>query len=162
VTPYAEVLGWGQASDGWNVAISHPEGSGSAAAMTLALRASGVSPEQVDYVNAHATSTLIGDISEARALRSVFQDSALRPAVSSTKALTGHGLSLAGVMESAFCALAIREGFMPGNAHLTKLDPECAGINILRTTENTPPKIVIKNSSGFGGANVALVFKRVA
>lgn len=162
VKPYAEVLGWGQASDGWNVAISHPEGSGSAAAMTLALRASGVSPEQVDYVNAHATSTLIGDISEARALRSVFQDAALRPAVSSTKALTGHGLSLAGVMESAFCALAIREGFMPGNAHLTKLDPECAGINILRTTENTLPNIVIKNSSGFGGANVALVFKRVA
>ena len=82
--------------------------------------------------------------------------------MSSTKALTGHGLSLAGAMESAFCALAIREGFMPGNAHLTKVDPECAGINILRATENTAPNIVIKNSSGFGGANVALVFKRVA
>ena len=162
VTPYAEVLGWGQASDGWNVAISHPEGSGSAAAMTLALRASGVAPENVDYVNAHATSTLIGDISEARALRAVFKDAATRPAVSSTKALTGHGLSLAGVMESAFCALALREGFMPGNAHLAKVDPECEGIHILRATDNTPPTIVIKNSSGFGGANVALVFKRVA
>jgi 3-oxoacyl-[acyl-carrier-protein] synthase-1 len=162
VTPYAEVLGWGQASDGWNVAISHPEGHGSAAAMTNALRASGVAPENVDYVNAHATSTLIGDISEARALRAVFKDAATRPAVSSTKALTGHGLSLAGAMESAFCALALRNGFMPGNAHLTKVDPECGGLNILRATENTPPDIVIKNSSGFGGANVALVFKRVA
>lgn len=160
VKPYAEVLGWGQASDGWNVAISHPEGSGSAAAMTLALKASGVAPENVDYVNAHATSTLIGDVSEARALRSVFKDSATRPAVSSTKALTGHGLSLAGAMESAFCALALREGFMPGNAHLTKVDPECEGINILRTTQNTAPNIVVKNSSGFGGANVALVFKK--
>src|SRR5687768_221469 len=78
VTPYAEVLGWGQASDGHNVAISHPEGSGSAASMTHALRSSHVTPEQVDYVNAHATSTLIGDVSEARALRTVFKDSLSR------------------------------------------------------------------------------------
>ena len=162
VKPYAEVLGWGQASDGHNVAISHPEGSGSAAAMVNALRACRVEPDQVDYINAHATSTLIGDISEVRALRAVFKNAATRPAVSSTKALTGHGLSLAGAQESGFCALALREGFMPGNAHLTKVDPECEGIAILRATENTPPTIVLKNSSGFGGANVALVFKRVA
>lgn len=162
VTPYAEVLGWGQASDGWNVAISHPEGSGSAASMTNALRAAKVAPAEVDYVNAHATSTLIGDVSEARALRSVFKDSLPRVAVSSTKALTGHGLSLAGAMESGFCALAIREGFIPGNAHLTKVDPECADLNLPRVTENRPPGIVVKNSSGFGGANVALVYKRVA
>ncbi|MSU23360.1 MAG: beta-ketoacyl-[acyl-carrier-protein] synthase family protein [Opitutus sp.] len=160
VQPYAEFLGWGQASDGWNVAISHPEGSGSAAAMNLALRAAKIAPEQVDYVNAHATSTLIGDISEARALRAVFKDSSTRPAISSTKALTGHGLSLAGAMESGFCALALREGFMPGNAHLTQIDPECGGLNILRVTAPTPPQVVIKNSSGFGGANVALVFQR--
>lgn len=161
VTPYGELLGWGQASDGYNVAISHPEGHGSAASMTNALRAARVAPEEVDYVNAHATSTLIGDVSEARALRSVFKDAAPRVAVSSTKALTGHGLSLAGAMESAFCALALREGFVPGNAHLTHVDPECAGLNLPRTTENRPPGIVVKNSSGFGGANVALVFKRV-
>ncbi|HVS52251.1 MAG TPA: beta-ketoacyl-[acyl-carrier-protein] synthase family protein [Opitutaceae bacterium] len=162
VKPYAEVLGWGQASDGYNVAISHPEGSGSAAAMANALRASRVAPEEIDYVNAHATSTLIGDISEARALRAVFKQAATRPAVSSTKALTGHGLSLAGVMETGFCALAMREGFTPGNAHLTKLEPECAGINVLRATEPTPPQLALKNSSGFGGANVAIVLKRVA
>ena len=161
VTPYAELLGWGQASDGHNVAISHPEGSGSAASMTNALRASGVAPADVDYVNAHATSTLIGDISEARALRTVFKESLPKVAVSSTKALTGHGLSLAGVMESAFCALALRDGFIPGNAHLTQLDPECEGLNIPRTTEARQAGIVVKNSSGFGGANVALVYKRV-
>lgn len=160
VTPYCEILGWGQASDGYNVAISHPEGNGSAAAMTRALKAANIAPEAVDYVNAHATSTLIGDISEARALRAVFKNAATRPAVSSTKSLTGHGLSLAGAMESGFCALAMREGFMPGSAHISKLDPECEGINILRATENTAPNIVVKNSSGFGGANVALVFKR--
>ena len=162
VQPYAEILGWGQASDGYNVAISHPEGSGSAASMALALRAAGVSPAEIDYVNAHATSTLIGDVSEARALRAVLKESAPRVAVSSTKALTGHGLSLAGAMESAFCALAIREGFIPGNAHLKNVDPECGGLNLPRETENRQPGIVVKNSSGFGGANVALVFKRVA
>jgi 3-oxoacyl-[acyl-carrier-protein] synthase-1 len=160
VKPYAELLGWGQASDGYNVAISHPEGSGSAAAMTHALRASQVAASDVDYLNAHATSTLIGDISEARALRSVFKESLPRLAVSSTKALTGHGLSLAGVMESGFCALSLRHGFIPGGAHLTKVDPECADLNIPRTTENRQANIVMKNSSGFGGANVALVFKR--
>lgn len=162
VQPYAELLGWGQASDGYNVAISHPDGSGSAASMTNALRAARVAPAEVDYVNAHATSTLIGDVSEARALRAVFKDAAARVAVSSTKALTGHGLSLAGAMESAFCALALKEGFIPGNAHLTRVDPECEGLNIPRTTENRAANIVVKNSSGFGGANVALVFKRVA
>jgi 3-oxoacyl-[acyl-carrier-protein] synthase-1 len=162
VKPYAEVLGWGQASDGYNVAISHPEGSGSAASMANALRSAKVQPSEVDYVNAHATSTLIGDVSEARALRAVFKESTARVAVSSTKALTGHGLSLAGAMESAFCALAIRDGFIPGNAHLTKVDPECEGLNLPRTTENRRANIVVKNSSGFGGANVALVYKRVA
>ena len=160
VEPYAEILGWGQASDGYNVAISHPDGSGSAASMNHALRAAKVSPEEVDYVNAHATSTVIGDVSEARALHAVFKEATSRVAVSSTKALTGHGLSLAGAMESAFCAIAIREGFIPGNAHLKKVDPECDGLNIPRTTEVRPPGIVVKNSSGFGGANVALVFKR--
>jgi 3-oxoacyl-[acyl-carrier-protein] synthase-1 len=159
--PYVEVLGWGQASDGYNVAISHPEGHGSSAAMMRALRAAGVAPEEVDYVNAHATSTLIGDVSEARALRAVFKDPTAKPAISSTKALTGHGLSLAGAMESGFCALAVREGFTPGSAHIAELDPACEGLRILRETQPTAPKIVLKNSSGFGGANVALLFKNV-
>ena len=128
--------------------------------MTRALCSSRVAPEEIDYVNAHATSTLIGDVSEARALRAVFPNAARRPAVSSTKALTGHGLSLAGVMETGFCALAMREGFTPGNAHLSQIEPECAGLNILRATENTAPNLVVKNSSGFGGANVAIILKR--
>ncbi len=161
VTPYCELLGWGQASDGYNVAISHPDGAGARAAMENALRASRVAPEQVDYVNAHATSTQIGDISEARALKAVFSSGSARPAVSSTKALTGHGLSLAGAMESGFCALALREGFIPGSAHITTLDPACEGLNIPRVTENVAPTIVMKNSSGFGGANVCLVMKAV-
>jgi 3-oxoacyl-[acyl-carrier-protein] synthase-1 len=162
VTPYCEVLGWGQASDGYNVAISHPEGDGSAAAMTRALRAARIEPAQVDYINAHATSTLIGDVSEAKALKAVFSTGSGRPAVSSTKALTGHGLSLAGAMESAFCALLMRDGFTPGSAHIAQLDPACEGLRILRETEAVAPGVVMKNSSGFGGANVALVFRRVS
>ncbi len=157
---YCEVAGWGQASDGYNVAISHPEGHGLRAAIENALRLTGTPAEAVDYVNAHATSTPIGDSSEAKALKAVFKTPAARPAISSTKALTGHGLSLAGAMESGFCALAIRDGFMPGSAHITKLDPECEGLNIIRSTLPARPNVVLNNVSGFGGANVCLVFKK--
>jgi len=160
VVPYCEVIGWGQASDGHNVAISHPEGAGLRRAMELALRNSGVLPSEVDYVNAHATSTPIGDISEIKALRALFGTHVAETAVSSTKALTGHGLSLAGAMESAFCALALKDGFLPGSAHISTLDPECAGLRILRATESVAPHIVLNNSSGFGGANVCVVFRR--
>ena len=160
VKPYCEVAGWGQASDGHNVAISHPEGLGLRAAMTNALRATGTAAEAVDYVNAHATSTPIGDASEARALKAVFNSPGARPAISSTKALTGHGLSLAGAMESGFCALAVRDGFMPGSAHITNLDSECEGLNIIRSTLAVQPKVAMNNVSGFGGANVSIVFKQ--
>lgn len=158
---YCEVAGWGQASDGYNVAISHPEGTGLRMAMENALKYSDTAAEAVDYVNAHATSTPIGDISEVKALKGVFGNSPTRPAISSTKALTGHGLSLAGAMEAGFCCLAIKEGFMPGSAHITKMDPACEGLNIIRATLPQAPNVVLSNSSGFGGANVCLVFKSV-
>ena len=160
VTPYCELAGWGQASDGYNVAISHPDGTGSRTAMENALASSGISAAEVDYVNAHATSTLIGDISEARALRSVFGEMGVRPMISSTKALTGHGLSLAGAMETGFSALMFRHAFVPGSAHITRLDPACEGLNILRATQPLAPRVALKNSSGFGGANVALLLRR--
>jgi 3-oxoacyl-[acyl-carrier-protein] synthase-1 len=158
---YCEVAGWGQASDGHNVAISHPEGTGLRMAIENAMKYSDITVDSVDYVNAHATSTPIGDISEAKALKAIFKNSAPRPAISSTKALTGHGLSLAGAMEAGFCALAIKEGFIPGSAHITKLDPACEGLNIIRATLPHRPNLVLSNSSGFGGANVCLVFRSV-
>lgn len=160
VAPCAEVLGWGQASDGHNVAISHPDGAGLAGAMRRAFAATGISPADVDHINAHATSTPIGDASECKAIRAVLGEHALRAAVSSTKALTGHGLSLAGAMEAGFCALALRHGFIPGSAHIAELDPACEGINIPRVTEARQPGIVLNNSSGFGGANVCVVLRR--
>jgi 3-oxoacyl-[acyl-carrier-protein] synthase-1 len=159
---YCEIAGWGQASDGHNVAISHPEGAGLRVAIENAFKSADITPDQVDYVNAHATSTPIGDLSEARALKAIFgHHSPTRPAISSTKALTGHGLSLAGAMEAAFCAVAIKDGFMPGSAHIVNLDPACEGLNIIRATLPHRPNVVLSNSSGFGGANVALVFKSV-
>jgi 3-oxoacyl-[acyl-carrier-protein] synthase-1 len=159
VAPYAEMAGWGQSSDGHNVAISHPDGTGLRRATERALRAAGIGPEMVDYINAHATSTPIGDVSEARAIHAVFSGAGHRPAVSSTKALTGHGLSLAGAMETGFCALAMREGFMPGSAHIEHLDPEVGDLNIIRQTIAIRPKVVLNHSSGFGGANVSLVLR---
>ena len=161
VRPYAEFVAWGQASDGHNVAISHPEGEGLRRAMAQALRAAKIEPGEVDYINAHATSTPIGDLSEARALRRIFSDHGAHPAISSTKALTGHGLSLAGAMETGFCALAMRDGFMPGSAHIAQLDPALGDLNILRETVEMRPRVVLNNSSGFGGANVSIVLRAV-
>ena len=157
---YCELVGWGQASDGHNVAISHPEGEGLASAMNRALSVTKVDPAEVAYINAHATSTPIGDLSEAKAIQTVFGRAGASPAVSSTKALTGHGLSLAGAMETGFCALAIKEGFTPGSANITTIDPACEGVNILRATLPTGPSVALNNSSGFGGANVCLVLRK--
>lgn len=161
VVPYAELLGWGQASDGHNVAMSHPEGVGLVEAMERALRSSGVDAGEIDYVNAHATSTHIGDLSEGRALRRVFGKSGRVPNVSSTKALTGHGLSLASALEAAIVSLSLKEGLTPGSAHIRELDPEFEGVNVIRETLSEGPELALSNSSGFGGANVSLVFRKV-
>ena len=156
---YAELVGWGQAADGYNVSASHPEGAGLREAMLRALRDARVAPAQIDYVNAHATSTPVGDRAEALALRSVFTDSGARPVVSSTKGITGHGLSLAGAMETAFCALGFRAGFIPGNPTLVTPDDACAGLELPRASIHRAPGYVLKNSSGFGGSNVSLILR---
>jgi 3-oxoacyl-(acyl-carrier-protein) synthase len=157
---YAEIIGWGQAADGFNVANTHPEGLGLAVAMRRALADGRVTPADIDYVNAHATSTPTGDVSEARALRAVFSAVGAHPPVSSTKALTGHGLSFSGAMETAFCAIGMAEGFIPGTANLENPDPACEGLNLPRATLPTGARTVLKNSSGFGGSNVCLVLRR--
>lgn len=159
-TIYAEIAGWGQAADGYNVAVSHPAGLGLAEAMRRTLADARVSPNEVHYVNAHATSTQAGDRSEAFALKAIFTDAGARPRVSSTKGLTGHPLSMAGVMEAAFCSLAIREGFIPGNTNLHEPDPACEGLDLPRATVATAPEVVLNNTSGFGGSNVCHLLRR--
>jgi 3-oxoacyl-[acyl-carrier-protein] synthase-1 len=156
---YAELAGWGQAADGYNVAVSHPEGAGLADAMRRALADARLAPAAIGYVNAHATSTPAGDRSEALALRTVFTATGARPRVSSTKGLTGHPLSMAGVMEAAFCSMALRDGFTPGNANLTAPDEACDGLDLPVTTLDSAPGVILNNSSGFGGSNVCHVLK---
>jgi len=151
--------GWGQATDGYHVAASHPDGKGLAAAMELALGSTGWKADEVDYINAHATSTPAGDVSECRALKSVFSGNS-GPGISSTKALTGHALSLSSIMEAAFCLLAMDQGFTPGSAHITEPDPETDGLCLLRETVSAAPRKVLSNSSGFGGVNVVLAFEK--
>ena len=157
---YAELAGWGQASDGHNVAISHPDGDGLRRAMQRALEDASESPETVDYINAHAPSTQIGDLSEIKALHSVFTMRQQHPAISSTKAITGHGLSMASALEAGISCLAMSRGFVPGSAHLQTPDPASEGLHLLRKTENRKARVILSNSSGFGGANVSLVFRR--
>ncbi|MCC6414292.1 MAG: beta-ketoacyl-[acyl-carrier-protein] synthase family protein [Opitutaceae bacterium] len=157
---YGELIGWGQASDGYNMAIAEPEGRGLAAAMRRALADAGIAPGDVSYINAHGTSTPNGDLSELRAIKSVFASAGASPAISSTKALTGHALSMASALETGFCALALRHGFTPGQAHLVNPDPACEGLHIPRHTLPEAPEIIMKNSSGFGGSNVVLVLRR--
>ncbi|MFN7561650.1 MAG: beta-ketoacyl-[acyl-carrier-protein] synthase family protein [Prosthecobacter sp.] len=156
-TVYAEVKGWGQASDGYDVVAPDPSGSGLARAMSNALQDAQLEASAIDYLNAHATATNAGDLAELNALKAVFTGEN-RPKVSSTKALTGHGLSLAGALEAGICCLALREGFMPASAKIQNLDPACEGIPILTERLDQAPHAVMSNSSGFGGANVALIF----
>lgn len=160
VTPYARFLGWGQGSDGHNVAISHPQGRGLQDAMTKALRDAQIGPNDIDYVNAHAPSTSIGDASEMKALKSVFP-APQQVKVSSTKALTGHGLSLSSIMEAAFCCLALKEGFLPGSANVTEPDPELGHLDLLQASSEIQVNRIMSNSSGFGGANVSVVFEKI-
>jgi 3-oxoacyl-[acyl-carrier-protein] synthase-1 len=127
--------------------------------MEDALRDAGLEKDSVDYINAHATATPVGDVSECRAIRAVF-NKGKTPHISSTKSLTGHGLSLAGAMEAGFCVLALQEGFTPVSAHITQLDPQCAIVPIVTKPVADKPRVALSNSSGFGGSNVSLAFRR--
>src|SRR5579884_293653 len=155
---YAEVLGWAQSSDGYNVLAPDPEGDGLRRAMEAALADAKLAREEVDYINAHAPSTPSGDASEIKAIKKVFNGGRV-PFVSSTKSLTGHGLSLAGAMETAFCCLALKEKFTPVSAHITQLDPMCEGVPVVTKPVAEHPRIVLKNSSGFGGTNVCIALR---
>ncbi len=154
---YGKLAGWAHTSDGFSPVQPTPDGEGVFRAMKKALADAGVSPSEIGYVNAHATSTPVGDAAEATAISRLFGECGAHPPVSSTKALTGHGLSLAGAMETAFCALALRDGFIPANAHLKNPCPEAASLNLPRAALDENPGIVLKNNSGFGGSNVSLV-----
>ncbi|MEM9025479.1 MAG: beta-ketoacyl-[acyl-carrier-protein] synthase family protein [Verrucomicrobiota bacterium] len=156
---YDSVAGWGQSSDGYNPVLPEPEGQGLARAINTALKQGKTTPDKVTYINAHAPSTPFGDMAEIEAVKEVFGTNSSAK-ISSTKAITGHGLSLAGSLEATLTALAIDKGFIPGSANISELDPKTEGVNILRETIHEPIEYALSNSSGFGGANVSLLFKR--
>jgi 3-oxoacyl-[acyl-carrier-protein] synthase I len=153
---YGNIEGWGQATDGYHPAKPHPEGAGLMAAMRLALAHSGRESSQIDYINAHATATTAGDLAELKAIRGLYP-TAPTPYVSSTKGQTGHGLSLASALEAALTLMILEEGFIPAIAGLKSLDPIAQGVRIVDSPTRVPIKLAMSNSSGFGGANVALI-----
>jgi 3-oxoacyl-[acyl-carrier-protein] synthase II len=155
---YADVLGWGATSDAYHPTTPRPDGSGAAACMTAAMRDAGVEPRDIGYVNAHGTSTKLGDAAESAAIRSAFGASS--PPVSSSKAVTGHMLGASGVIEAAACIAALRDGLLPPTHNLDDPDPACDLDHVRTASRATTTDHVLSNSFGFGGHNVSVVLGR--
>src|SRR6476659_6108699 len=154
---YCELTGYGLSADAHHMTAPPPDGEGAVRAMKMALDHAGVTPEQVDYVNAHATSTGLGDVCETRAIKAVFGDYAYKVAISATKSMTGHLLGGAGAVETAACALAIRDGVIPPTINLENPDPECDLDYTANTAKQKKVRVAVNNSFGFGGHNATLV-----
>ncbi len=155
---YCELAGYGLSGDAYHMTAPPPDGEGAARAMNMALKHASIGPERVDYVNAHATSTGLGDICETRAIKTVFGEHAKNGlAISSTKSMTGHLLGGAGAIELAACALAIRDGKIPPTINLDNPDPECDLDYTAHVAKEKKVRVAVNNSFGFGGHNATLV-----
>jgi len=159
-TPYAEVMGYGSTSDAYHMVQPRADGREAARAITIALEDAGVAPAEIDYVNAHASSTPLGDVAEARAIARALDGQARAVPVSGTKALYGHPLGASSAIEAAICALTIQHGWAPGTANLETMDPEVVRElpGLLQDGRPGRYKRVLSTSFGFGGLNAALVF----
>ena len=154
---YAEVLGYATTNDAHHMTAPRPDGAQAARAMTEALADADLPPEAIDYVNAHASSTVLNDPIECLAIHRALGDHAERVAVSGTKGLHGHALGATGAMETVISALALERGHLPGSANLTNLDPACDLDIIPPGGRDAPIRHLVKNSFGFGGINACLV-----
>jgi 3-oxoacyl-[acyl-carrier-protein] synthase II len=159
-TIYAELVGYGLSNDAWHDTAPAPGGAGAVRCMRQALRSAGVDPSQVDYINAHGTSTPQNDATETAAIKTVFGDHARKVAISSTKGVTGHLLGAAGGVEAVAAAMALHTGVIPPTANLVNADPQCDLDYVPREARETRPRIVVSNAFGFGGTNASLVFRR--
>lgn len=157
---YCEVTGYGMSSDAYHITAPSEDGSGSSRVMTLTLKDAGLRPEQIDYINAHGTSTPHGDKSETLAIRRVFGEHAGTLAVSSTKSMTGHLLGAAGGLETAICAMTIREGVLAPTINYETPDPECDLDYVPNQARTMPVRHALSNSFGFGGTNACLAFSK--
>ena len=157
---YAELAGYGATGDAYHITAPPENGEGGQRAMKLALNDAGIAPNQVDYINAHGTSTHLNDLYETRAIKEVFGDHAYRLAVSSTKSMTGHLLGASGAIEAIFSILAIKDGTIPPTIHYETPDEELDLDYVPNVARQAEVNVVISNSFGFGGHNVTLAFKK--
>jgi len=157
---YCEIAGYGITSDAYHMSAPAPDGEGAARAMAAALRDAKLNPDQIDYINAHGTSTSVGDKCETAAVKTVFGDHARKLAISSTKSMTGHLLGASGAVETAICALALRDQIVPPTINYEEPDPECDLDYVPNKARQMKVDICLNNSLGFGGHNAAIIVKK--
>ena len=159
---YGEVVGYGMTGDAYHITQPAPEGEGAQRSMRRALKDAGIGPADVQYINAHGTSTPYNDLNETRAIKAVFGEHAYQVSVSSTKSMTGHTLGAAGGIEFAVCTLAVRDGMIPPTINYSSPDPECDLNYVPNAAVKREVNVAISNSFGFGGHNVTLAVRRFA
>lgn len=155
---YAEIIGYGATSDGYDIILPHPNGEGAYRCIQQALASADCAPDDIDYINTHGTSTQAGDLSEAKAIKKIF-NGYLVP-LSSTKSLTGHGIGAAGVQELIYCVLMLQKNFITASINIEELDPEFEDLKIV--TENIDARLntILTNSFGFGGTNASMIIRK--
>ena len=158
---YCEIAGYGANSDAYHITSPDSSGEGAADVFKLCLEDAGVKPEDVDYINAHGTSTHLNDTTETKAVHAVFGDHASKLKISSTKSMTGHLLGGAGGVEGVFTAKTIEEGFIPPTANLEVNDPECDLDYVPKTGIKADVKVAMSDSLGFGGHNACILFRKL-
>ena len=159
---FAEIVGFGMTGDGYHMAAPPEDGDGAVRCMQMALDDAGLAPEDIDYINAHGTSTPLNDVVETRAIKTVFGEHAYRLAISSTKSMTGHMLGGAGGIESVFLALSVQQQIIPPTINLENPDPECDLDYVPNKARETVIRAALSNSFGFGGTNAVIVMKKFA
>jgi 3-oxoacyl-[acyl-carrier-protein] synthase II len=157
---YAEVIGYGANGDAYHITAPAPEGEGAARCMRLALKDAGIAPTDIDYINAHGTSTEYNDANETQAIKKVFGEQAFKLAVSSTKSMTGHLLGAAGAVEGVFSVLTLQHGIIPPTINYENPDPECDLDYVPNQARRADVRVVLSNSFGFGGTNACVIFRR--
>ena len=157
---YAELIGYGTSADAYHIAAPDPSGRGAVRSMQLAIEDAGITPDQIQYINAHGTGTDLNDVTETRAIRTVVGPAADNLAVTSTKAVTGHQLGAAGAVEAIVCVLALVDGVIPPTMNHDHPDPECDLDYVPATARRAPLRTVMSNAFGFGGHNASLIITR--